>query len=196
VVNATAAVVTTVSRISGLNSVDLSVRVATRLARPVGTPVVVAPATNPSLISLASAAAAALGRPLVITPGAAVSSPTVAGYLSAAKPASLLVVGSAADVADSVFTSVAPLSRAAGATPADVSSALARFVGVGLTAQRLSISSASRLTMTLVSNPRTPILVVSGTLSPNATAVLQAGVAAITVSPDLTAAVVTAARRA
>ena len=196
VVNATAAVVTTVSRISGLNSIDLSVRVATRLARPVGTPVVVAPATNPALIALASATAAALGRPLVVTPGAAVSNPTVAAYLTTAKPASLLVVGSAADVADSVFASVAPLSRAAGATPADVSCALAHFVGVGLTAQRLSISSASRLTMILVSNPRTPILVVSGALSPNATAVLQAGVSSITVSPDLTAAVVTAARRA
>ena len=196
VVNSAAAVVGTVARISGTNAVDVSLRVAARLARPVGTPFVVAPATNPALISVASAAAAALGRPLLVTPGAAVSSINLATYVARQKPASILLVGSTADVSNSVFAASTALVRANGANVVDIASALARFTGVGSTTQRVSISSSARLTMSLVSNPSTPILLVSGSLSPSAVAVLQTGVASITVSRDLNAGVVTAARRA
>lgn len=196
VVNSAASVVGTVARISGTNAVDVSLRVAARLARPVGTPFVVAPATNPALISIASAAASALGRPLLVTPGAAISSVNLTAYIKLHKPASILLVGSLADISNAAFAASTPLVRVNGVSVVDVSSSLAKFTGVGVMTQRVSLSSAARLTMSLVSNPSTPILVVSGSLSPSAVAVLQTGVASISVSSDINAAVITAARRA
>jgi len=185
-----------VVRITGANAADLSVRVASRLGRPVGTAVVVAPATNPALISVASAAAASTNRILLVAPGGETTSESSSTYLAVQKPSSIFVVGSTTDIADSVFAGVAPLKRAAGGTVTDVSATVASFLGVGVTTQRISMSSPARLTMSLVSNPTTPILLVSGSLSASTQSVLQKGVSSITVSPDLNAAVVTNARRA
>ncbi len=190
------AVAGSVVRISGTNAVDLSVRVAARLARPVGTAMVVAPATNPALISIASAAAASTNRVLVVTPGGATVSAYAGAYIAAQKPSTIFVVGSAADLADSVVAGVAPLTRASGGTVVDVSSSVASKLGVGVTTQRVSLTSAAQLTMSLVSNPTTPILVVAGALNASTKAVLQTGVSSITVSSDLNQTVVTAARRA
>jgi hypothetical protein len=157
---------------------------------------VVAPATNPALISIASAAAASTKRALIVTPGGAAVSAYAGAYIAAAKPSSIFVVGSATDVTDSVVAGIAPLTRASGGTVVDVSAAVASKLGVGVTTQRVSLTSAAHLTMSLVSNPTTPILLVSGSLNASTKAVLQTGVSSITVSSDLNQAVVTAARRA
>ena len=185
-----------VVRITGSSPVDLSVRVSARLARPVGTPVVVAPATSPSLVTIASAAAAALGRPLVLLPGGATPSAYASGYLNTRTPASILLVGNTTDIADSAVGAAAPVKRAGGANLIDTSSALARAVGAGVSAQHLTMSTAARLMVSLISEPTTPILVTSSTLSVSTRIVLQTGVASLTVSGDVNSSVVTAARRA
>jgi len=196
VVQAAAATSTKMVRITGTSALDIGVRVSQTLARPIGTPMVVAPANNPALMSIASAAAAALHRPLVIVPGGTTSSAAVTNYVVARAPSSVLVVGSTSDISDTVLAGWGQAQRASGANVVDVSSALAHLVGAGTTTQHVTVSTASRLTITLISNPASPILVAAGTLSASTKAVLQTGVSSITVSSDLSPAVVTAARRA
>ena len=196
VVQAASAVSTKVVRITGTSALDISVRVSRTLARPIGTPMVVAPANNPALMSVASAAAAATHRPLVIVPGGTTASIAVTKYVVSRQPPAITVVGSTTDISDSAITGWAPAQRAAGANVVDVSAALARLVGAGTTTQHVTMSSTSRLTMSLVVAPASPILVVGGSLISSTKAVLQTGIASITVSGDLSPAVVVAARRA
>jgi SpoIID/LytB domain protein len=196
VLNAADAVSGSVVRISGSSAVDISVRVAARLGRPVGTPMVLAPATSPSLVAIASAAASALNRPLILVPGAAIVSSYASGYMTARQPASVLLVGGSTDIADSSAAGAPSITRAAGANLIDTSSAVARILGIGITTQQVTISSPARLTASLVMSPRSPLLAAASTLSQSTASVLQTGVASITVSSDLSSAVVTAARRA
>jgi putative cell wall-binding protein len=196
VIAAADAVSGNVVRIGGASAVDLSVRVAARLARPIGTSIVVAPASNSSWVSLASAAAAAMNRPLLITPGGSLHDAYLSGYLTARQPSGIVLVGNEGEVSDSVLAGIAPISRASGANIVDTSCALAEIVRASTSTQRVTMSTAGRLTISLVSNPATPILVTTNTLSASTKSVLQAGVSWITVSTDLSPAVVTAARRA
>jgi SpoIID/LytB domain protein len=183
-----------IARITAGNDVDLSVPVATMLARPIGTRAVVAAADDPTSLAIASAAASATGRPLLLVPGGATSSVAVSDYLAARSTTSTLIIGSTDEVPDSV---AATLPLAWRRTAADASATSTLVVStLGIVPSRIALATTAQPTTALLTSPGVPVIVESTTVSPALRILLQRSVWSLSVAPGVATDFVTAVRRA
>ena len=185
-----------VSRYSGANDTEMSVNIAANvLARPVGTPVMVASASDPVSATLAGAAAAASGRALVLVPGAAVASASVTAFLAAALPSQTYVVGPTSSIADTVLSAMTTGVRVVGSDVPGTSMGVLATLGQ-IPPGHVILATETGTTSGMLAAPGVPVMVVGTSLSAIATTWLQGGVNSLTVGADVSLAVVTAARRA
>jgi SpoIID/LytB domain protein len=181
----------TVVRLTGATDADVSVRVSTFLAPAAGSGPWVAPANDPELLAIASAAASVTRRPFLVVPSGTASSAGVTAYVTALAARST-VVGSTGQVGAAVATSVRASGRIAGTDDADTSG---RVLASVRGAQAV-VATSEAPGRALMAAPGTPVLIMGSALPASTSQALQLGTARLVVTTGVNPAALTLARRA
>jgi SpoIID/LytB domain protein len=181
----------TVVRLTGATDSDVSVRVASFLAPSAGASPWVAPANDPELLAVASAAASATRRPFLVVPSATLTSRGVSSFVTALGSRST-IVGSTAQVNAAVATSVRSSVRLAGTDDADTSGRVLAEVR----ATQAVVAASPAPGRALLAAPGSPVLIVGSGLPASAARALQLGTARLVVTDGVSPAALTLARRA
>jgi SpoIID/LytB domain protein len=181
----------TVVRLTGATDADVSVRVASFLAPAQGSSPWVAPANDPDLLAIASAAASVTRRPFLVVPSATASATSVSTYVTKLSARSV-VVGSTSQVNAAVATSVRASARIAGADDADTSGRVLALVR----GTQAAVATSTAPGLALLAAPGSPVLIIGRSLPASTAQALQRGTSRLIVTSGVDPAALTLARRA
>jgi SpoIID/LytB domain protein len=181
----------TVVRLTGATDADVSVRVASFLAPASGSSPWVAPANDPDLLAIASAAATVTRRPFLVVPSGTTASSAVSSYVTKLAARSV-VVGSTAQLTAAVATSVRASTRIVGTDDADTSGrVLASVRGT-----QAAVASSTAPGRALLAAPGSPVLILGTSLPASTAQALQRGTSRLVVTAGVDPVALTLARRA